>query len=231
MLYPLKGIVRKIKRSHSLKAVFTAVVLSASTHVQAAPVAGWLEGVYVDGIKNRIRGKLDTGALTSSIHGTHTRLVEHDGEEYVQFEFLWEKDDKLIGPYTVEAPLVRKVRIKDHEDESRERYVVNMNFALNGECFTAEFSIADRSKFNYPVLLGRRFLAGEVTVDASKTFTDLSEPKGKSACRKVEDHEIEQKVKLDREKQKAELQKLEEAKAEEAEEEKKSSKKSDSKDA
>ncbi len=220
MLYTFKKVLKSTLSSKCLQVTSAVISLGLSSlAISAPPAVGWLEGVYVDGINSRIIAKLDTGALTSSIHGTNARKFKRNGEKWVRFDFRWEKgNEKIVGPYTVEAPLVRQVLIKDHEDDSRERYVVNLNFALKGECYTAQFSIADRSKFNYPILLGRRFQSGEVTIDTSKTFTDATVPRGKSACKKVEDEDIEQRVKLDK------------PKKQEAESSDKSSKKSDSKD-
>jgi hypothetical protein len=40
----------------------------------------------------------------------------------------------------------------------------------NGKDYEAEFNLVDRSKFNYPVLLGRSFLKDVALVDANATF-------------------------------------------------------------
>lgn len=149
------------------------------------PVTGWLEGAYVEGIRPRLRAKLDSGALTSSIHGMNKVIFERDGERWLRFDFHWHKksSDRWFGPYTLEAPLVRKVRIKDHEDDSKKRPVVFLNLAIGGECHSVEFSVVDRSGFNYPVLLGRRFLGGNAIIDSRKTFTKATEPRGQNSCK------------------------------------------------
>ena len=190
-----------MKLKYSVWCVLLSLIGSLMTGawVQAAttPTAGWLEGIHVEGIKTRLRAKLDSGALTSSIHGTNRRTFKRDGERWLRFDFHWyqEKDDAWIGPFTVEAPMMRRIRIKDHEDESRRRPVVILHFSLNDECHEAQFSVVDRTGFNYPVLLGRRFLSGEVLIDPRKTFTKATERKGKSACTKLDDDKIVQSIK------------------------------------
>ncbi len=39
-----------------------------------------------------------------------------------------------------------------------------------------EVSLADREKFEFPVLIGRNFLEGEAVVDVSRKFVTLEQP-------------------------------------------------------
>lgn len=146
---------------------------------------GWLEKIYIDGLKPSLRTKLDSGALTSSIHGIVQSKFKKNGEEWVRFKFEWHKKsaDKWLGPYIIEAPVARKVKVKDHKDESQDRLVVLLNFSLNGVCRSAEFSLADRTGFNYPVLLGRRFLKDGILINSGRSFTDVTDKK--NACKNL----------------------------------------------
>jgi len=40
----------------------------------------------------------------------------------------------------------------------------------NGRVYETEFTLNDRSNFNYPILLGRSFLENVALVDAGETF-------------------------------------------------------------
>ena len=62
-------------------------------------------------------------------------------------------------------------KIKSHHKDATARPVVELNFCLDGHVYLGEFSLADRRRFNYPVLLGRRVLKQGIMVDASTTFT------------------------------------------------------------
>ncbi len=66
------------------------------------------------------------------------------------------------------------MRIKRHEGESQRRSVVELSVCLGDHRRKVEFSLIDRSQFDYPVLLGRSALAGIAVVDPAETF--LSQP-------------------------------------------------------
>jgi hypothetical protein len=45
-----------------------------------------------------------------------------------------------------------------------------LSICKNGKEYVTEFTLNDRSNFNYPILLGRSFLAGVALVDSADTF-------------------------------------------------------------
>jgi hypothetical protein len=53
---------------------------------------------------------------------------------------------------------------------SSKRDVVKLTLCKNGRNYETEFTLVDRSNFNYPLLLGRSFLKDVAIVDASVTF-------------------------------------------------------------
>ena len=132
-------------------------------------VSGWLEYVVLESWPVKLRAKLDTGAKTSSLHATDIQRFKRNGEAWVRFS----TEDKKNNAKTtrIELPIKRKVKIKSHHNNAAVRPVVEMRFCLNGNVYQSEFSLVDRSRFNYPVLLGRRILKHGIIVDASATFT------------------------------------------------------------
>ncbi len=133
--------------------------------------AGWLEGVLLQPWNIRMRAKLDTGAKTSSLHAVDIRRFKKEGEQWVRF---YTGTKSLVK---IEMPLVRDVKIKDHKLKAAVRPVVEMTFCLHNQLFTSEFSLIDRSPFNYPILLGRTMLQQGIIVDPSITFTVRSTKK------------------------------------------------------
>jgi hypothetical protein len=129
--------------------------------------AGWVENVIFEAGQTRLRAKLDTGAKTSSIHAENVKRFERDGQTWVRFTLpkSFKKNDK--ERQVVERPLVRTVLIKRHKMESAKRSVVELSFCMYGHYYTTEFTLANRSNYNYPVLLGRQFLSNNVLVDSS----------------------------------------------------------------
>jgi len=149
----------------------TAPALATEASVPpAAQRVGWVEWVRVEPGGQELKAKLDTGARTSSLSALDLEVVETpDGVDRVRFRLEGPEGDGS-DPW-VERPVVRWVRIKRHDARPDRRPVVEMEICLGGIRRAVETSLADRSKFNYPVLLGRNFLADAVVVDAAATFT------------------------------------------------------------
>ena len=142
--------------------------------------AGWLEGVFLLPSNLQMRAKLDTGAKTSSLHAVDIEPFKRDGKKWIKFRTGdYGKKAKFV---TMEVPLARYVRIKDHKRKSARRPVVDITFCFDEQLFTTEFSLVDRSRFNYPVLLGRKMLQQGIIVDPSLTHTFRPD---KKACGKL----------------------------------------------
>jgi hypothetical protein len=60
--------------------------------------------------------------------------------------------------------------IKERLSRSSTRDVVKLSICKKGRDYETEFTLNDRSNFNYPILLGRSFLADVALVDSSATF-------------------------------------------------------------
>jgi hypothetical protein len=131
--------------------------------------AGWLENVVLQPWNIKLRAKLDSGAKTSSLHAKDIEYFKRDGYKWVRF--LTFSDNEKNPLVSIEVPLVRTVKIKRHNLKSKIRPVVFMTFCLDGEIYNGEFSLNDRSKFHYPILLGRRLLQQGILVDPASTFT------------------------------------------------------------
>jgi len=142
--------------------------------------AGWLEEILLQPWNIKLRAKLDTGAKTSSLHAVDIERFDRDGTHWVKFRTIASSNKNELMP--MEAPLVRDVKIKDHKRKSSTRPVVEMTFCLADQIYTSEFSLVDRSKFNYPVLLGRLMLQQGIIVDPALTFTFRS---NKKMCEKL----------------------------------------------
>jgi len=132
-------------------------------------VAGWLEYVVLEPWQIKLRAKLDSGAKTSSLHALDIQRFERDGEPWVRFSTEGKQNEITTKP--IELPIKRDVKIKTHHYDPAVRPVVELSFCLNGNVYHGEFSLVDRSQFNYAVLLGRRILKQGIIVDSSATFT------------------------------------------------------------
>lgn len=147
---------------------------------RAPETLGYLEWVVMQDTGIRLKSRLDTGAKTSSLHAVNVEEFEKGSERWVSFQLpLGDHEDqptegKLTHDEVVlefEMPVERVVLIKRKGASSQRRYVVNMEFCVAGSVHTTQFSLADRSKFSYPVLLGRRFMSDDnILVDSTNGF-------------------------------------------------------------
>jgi hypothetical protein len=131
-------------------------------------IYGWREMVLLEDIKEPLRAKLDTGALTSSVHAEEKELFERDGNKWVRFIMTDPTADKPVRR-KIEAPLVRTARIKEPGGEPVAREVVRLSFQIGGRKMRGEFSLNNRSNMLAPVLIGRSIIKDLGFVDASRT--------------------------------------------------------------
>ncbi len=153
------------------------VTLTVSTIMIAVPASGnegkdlfgWAERVVLGPNNLHLEAKLDTGADTSSLHAQNIRRVRRGDKRLVRFEI---EDDETGETISIARPFIRRARIKRHSGEHQRRYVVVIDVCLGDHLLReVEFSLIDRSEFQYPVLLGRSALEGVAVVDPALTFT------------------------------------------------------------
>ncbi|MDY0780436.1 ATP-dependent zinc protease [Tenacibaculum sp. IB213877] len=114
--------------------------------------------------------KVDTGAYTSSIHCKH--IVEKDG--YLEFKLLCPQTEKYNNKLIKTANYQIK-SVRSSNGKKQKRYIVKTTILFFGKRYRVQFSLANRSKMNYPVLLGRKFLTKKFIVDVSKKNIAIGE--------------------------------------------------------
>lgn len=139
--------------------------------VSADPVQvfGWREKVKVGDMTDTMVAKLDTGALTSSLHAENQQLFERDGKKWVKF-VLTDPGQAGAKRYDMEAPLARTVLIKEPGGQSERRNVVRLSFQIGERSIKAEFTLNNRHNMICPVLIGRSTIQVLGWVDPSRTY-------------------------------------------------------------
>ncbi len=131
-------------------------------------IYGWREMVLLEDIKEPLRAKLDTGALTSSVHAEEKELFERDGKKWVRFIMTDPTVEKPVRR-KIEAPLVRIAQIKEPGGDPVAREVVKLSFQIGDRKMRGDFSLNNRSNMLAPVLLGRSIIKDLGWVDSSRT--------------------------------------------------------------
>lgn len=138
-------------------------------------VFGWIEEGVLMPENISVKIKLDTGALTSSLDAKDLEPFQKNGEKWVRFnvEVKDSETGKLVtAPF--ERKIERNVKIRG-AGGAEHRPVVLMKICIGHQIYNEQFSLKNRGKMNYPVLIGRRTLENVGLVDVSHTFT--REPK------------------------------------------------------
>jgi hypothetical protein len=117
--------------------------------------------------KETIVARIDTGAQTSAIWACEVEEIE--GKLHVVF-FCDDKAKVKIQPVTFKE--YGTVKVISSNGQSERRYKVKLLVCIADRKIRAWFTLADRSKQTYPVLIGRNVLKGKFVVDVSKELSE-----------------------------------------------------------
>ncbi len=132
-------------------------------------IIGAIEWLYMDPPGHHYRARIDSGAETSSLSASDVVEFERDGDDWVRFTF---EHDSAEGAIEFELPIKRTVLIRQASSAKPDRRVaVELDIRLGDQLQTTEFTLTDRSRMTYPVLLGRAFLMDLYVVDVSRSYT------------------------------------------------------------
>lgn len=154
-----------------LAALIAASVLPASAEDEdprgEPTTLGFIENVSVGNLGLEMKGKLDTGADTSSVHAFNVKVYQRgERDNWVRFRLIG-KDGRAIR---YDQNVIRFANIKTKTGGTIRRPVIHLPLCVGGRWGRAEINLADRGEFEYEILIGREFLANRVLVDASRTF-------------------------------------------------------------
>ena len=114
--------------------------------------------------------RIDTGATSTSIHAVNIK-IENESKIYkknigktITFDTMNERGEKkTISTKIVDVDIIRNSQGKES------RYCVKMKIGWQGFYKEIEVNLRDRSKMEYKVLIGRKFLSNDFLVDVSKS--------------------------------------------------------------
>jgi len=118
----------------------------------------------------KVPARIDTGAATSALWASNMRELSDGGLEFTLFG---PSSKHFTNQRIVVNHFERRV-VASSIGEAQTRYVIKLLVKLKGKKVNAQFSLADRSKQVYPVLIGRNVLRGRFLVDV-KTGKPLTE--------------------------------------------------------
>jgi len=132
---------------------------------------------FVDLDAQNVPAKTDTGAYRSAVHAKNIQLDPATGE--LSFELLGGHPVCKSWSRTITTKQFSTAIIENSFGHRQERYEVKLKVKLGPKVFVAGFTLADRSKKIYPILLGRKLLNNRFLVDSAKSSLNRVELKQK----------------------------------------------------
>ena len=144
----------------------SACVTSDMDLVDSKQTIGWIEEVKIYPIDFTLDAKIDTGADTCSVHAENIKKFTKNKKEFASFEML----NRFGKRQKLERQIVRYTKIKTKKGGFQVRPVVKLGVCLDKTLEFISCNLVDRSNFQYPVLVGRNYLAGKYLVNASASY-------------------------------------------------------------
>lgn len=127
------------------------------------PIIGNSVRIKVAGVA-RVPAKIDTGASVSSIWASDIQI---NSDNQLEFYLFASGSEFYTGEkITVDDYQARLVRNSTGQESVR--YTVTLPTVIKHKRIRISYTLADRSRNNFPVLIGRRALKNKFLVDVSK---------------------------------------------------------------
>ncbi|MCJ2377917.1 RimK/LysX family protein [Vibrio sp. ZSDZ34] len=158
------------KDTDEIKTTSTTPKLLTPSKPSSLVLLGSVEMVELDILQASYDARVDTGAATSSLNAIDIQEFERNGSDWVRFHLVDDKHKDRKQQW-IEAPIVRYVKIRQQNSEKSERRAVIELWIRVGKIHEkAQFTLADRSQMNHPILLGREFIKDIALVDVSQQY-------------------------------------------------------------
>ena len=132
-------------------------------------IIGWREWVSLSDLGLvAIKGKIDTGAKTSSLHAFDIELVEKETKTYVNFKVHPLQND-LTVVINCQALLIDRRIVTDSGGHKEERYVIRTTIVLSGIKKRIELTLTNRETMKYRMLIGRGALK-QFYIDPTQSY-------------------------------------------------------------
>ncbi len=127
--------------------------------------------VGVDG-SEQIPAKVDSGAYRCALHCTDAHVVSKDGVDTLEATLLDGHPCNLGNSYKLSTDKFKQVTVSNSFGQEETRFEIPLKIKLGTKIFTTSFTLTDRSKKLFPILIGRKALDGRYLVDVNVSNID-----------------------------------------------------------
>lgn len=133
-------------------------------------IIGRTERMAIADLVLNVPAKIDTGAYRSAIHCKSVKEVKRSDGNVLKVELLGHPCSPVV--YKLEFTDYEKVEVTNSFGQAEERYEVRLRIKLGPKVLNTSFTLADRSKNLFPILIGRKILKGRYFVDVARVGID-----------------------------------------------------------
>ena len=153
--------------------VIIAFVFVFPCTVVAAPLAevGGVEEVRLVPGDLILRARLDTGADHCSLSASDLEYFSHGTTEWVRFSIR----NRTGEERKYEFRILRYTKIKQERGKTERRPVIRIGICLGSVFKLVDANLTDRTDHAYPLLIGRDYITGLMTVNTARAFTVVPE--------------------------------------------------------
>ncbi len=135
---------------------------------------GWREWVVLTELTPEpIKAKIDTGAVTSSLHALDMELVTGEIGTVARF-VLQPRQGTHASVVDVEVPIVGFKKVRSSNGRAELRPLIRTPIVLGDTTFEVDITLASRDAMGFRMLLGRRALKRRFWIDPSRSFLHTS---------------------------------------------------------
>lgn len=131
---------------------------------------GWREWIGLPDLGVQwTKVKVDTGALSSSLHAFDLEIFPNNGDQWVRFSIHpWQGSDLDAVP--VECPMVDQRVVKSSSGDEQLRPVIRTTVTLGHQSRLIDITLTRRDTMGFRMLLGREALRHGILVDPRHSY-------------------------------------------------------------
>lgn len=142
------------------------------------PIIGATEYVKLGG--TTVPAKIDTGAETSSVWASNIKVEE---DKTLTFTLFAPQSEFYTGEEIHKKDYTVNI-IRSSNGTEQVRYRIRLKVEIAGSEFETDFTLADRSKNRFPILIGKLALENRFLIDPSKAAVNLAKNPRTATLRK-----------------------------------------------
>lgn len=146
------------------------------------PVIGWREWVVLpEFTATPIKAKVDSGAVTSSLHAFGLRISTDGGRTMARFGVA-PKQGSHAAKTIVEHPVIGFKKVRSSNGVAELRPVIRTVAVIGEKSFDIDITLTSRNAMGFRMLLGRRAVRNRFVIDPGRSFLQPAESEDDQAA-------------------------------------------------